>query len=419
MDIVSSKQTKKNYKKQLTAAGVVAAIAILIGAVFSVESGAGYIADKSTLVFATVTQGKLSVEVRGSGTLVPRDVHLLSAEVDGRVSEILQRSGARVEKGSAIVVLSNPELLKEIDAAQWEIKGKEAQNLAAKVSLESDLLALEEEVLNTRMSYNSTNLRLQAQKTLMAKNSFTISSIDFQTTELEAKQYAERLAVQNKRLERMRENLVAQESSRNAELEKLRNTLSKLDAQREALTVRATTDGILQDMNLELGESLDVGATVAKVAQHDKLMAQLRIQEVQVKDVAVGQLVIIDTRKSKINGQVTRIEPSVNNGFVYVEVEPTESLPPEARPDLSINGVIKVAEIQDTLYVDRPVFAQGNSFTQLYRVTDDGDYAERIDVQLGQASARHVEIIAGINAGQQIIVSDPSAWENNQIIRVN
>ena len=185
------------------------------------------------------------------------------------------------------------------------------------------------------------------------------------------------------------------------------------------LTVTASIDGTLQEMPLELGQQVALGANVGKISRHDSLMARLRIQETQIRDVAVGQKTIVDTRSSKVEGVVSRIDPAITGGTVQVDIDLAGALPPEAKPDMSVDGVIETAMAKDALYVSRPVFAQSFSKTTVYRLVDNGGAAERVPVELGRASTSQVEVLSGLKPGDRIIFSDPTAWEKYNRIVIN
>lgn len=420
MDIVreNTRQSGLSRNQWLMVAGGVLIVLVIIIAGRSFGN-ASYIADRDQLLIGTVQQGDFAVQVRGPGVLVPKNLYWLTAEAEGRVEQIFTKAGSLVEAGDPIVKLSNPETIKEVDANRWDLEALIAENHAAVVSMESELLAMEEELLNTRLSYDSKKLTLDAQDRLFELGNNTVSAIDYETTKLSVAQYSQRIAIQEEKLAKMRDNLVALQAAHEARVNKMRNTLRKAEAQVDALLVRATINGVLQEMPLELGQSVQIGANVAKLAQHDQLLAQLDIQEVQVREVALGQPVTIDTRNSEISGVVSRIDPVVNNGVVTVDVELNGELPAEARPDLSVNGVIEVAQMNNVLYAQRPVFAQSFSNGFIYRLTEDGSYADRVAVQLGQGSTSYIEVINGLSSGDRIIISDPSAWESHQRIQLN
>jgi multidrug efflux pump subunit AcrA (membrane-fusion protein) len=184
------------------------------------------------------------------------------------------------------------------------------------------------------------------------------------------------------------------------------------------LVVRATIDGIVQEMSLKLGQQVTRGTEAARIAPHDDLVALLDVQDFQIRDVVLGQVVTIDTRSSKTSGKVVRVDPAVRNGVVQVEVALTGALPSEARPDLSVEGVIDVERKRNALYVERPSSAQSHSTAAMYRISDSGSAASRVAVRLGRASTRHIEVLSGLKEGDKIVVSDSSAWESHEEILI-
>ena len=217
----------------------------------------------------------------------------------------------------------------------------------------------------------------------------------------------------------MGENLTAQNTARQADLNRLRKRVERMQQQVDELKVLASFDSIVLDVPLEVGQRVPMGANIAKLAQQDRLIAELRIPELQIRDVAVGNPVVIDTRNSLVNGVVSRIEPAVVGGNVQVDVAFPDGLPPDARADLSVEGRIKVADIDDTVYVDRPLFAQSQGRATFYRVSDDGRYAERTLVTLGQGSVSTVQVLEGLAPGDRIVTSDPTRFEAFDRFRIN
>lgn len=421
MDIVTSNsESKRRFgtKHWLIGGGAAAILGAVVMAATSI-GGATYIVDGDNLLYGSVARGDFAVQVRGAGVLAPKRLYWQSAEVDGTVSQVFVKAGSYVEVGDPLIKLSNPKLVKEVDATRWELEALMAEHHAEEVALESELLAFEEEVLNTRLDQQTEKLKLDAQDTLIERGFSATSGIDYETAKLAYAQFDERIAIQGARLQKKRDNLEALRQANEARVNKMRNTLAEAQGEADALLVRATVPGVLQEMALALGQSVTVGSNVAKLASRDELIAVLEIQEVQVRDVALEQAVTVDTRGSQVRGIVTRIDPVVQNGLVSVDVELLGQLPAEARADLSVNGTIQIAESNDTVFVQRPVFARSFSDTTLFKVSADGRYAERVAVALGQGSTQYIEIISGLAPGDRVVVSDPSDWEDHQRIQIN
>lgn len=416
MDIPVAPRKKWMQKKYWLIAGAALLLPVVVIATRGVSS-VSYIADASTLVFGDVQRGNFAVLVRGPGTLVPKDIRLVTSNVEGRVERIFSRAGTELKAGQPLIQLSNPALLTQREETQFELEALSAEFRAAQVSMQSQLLDLKAQALKAKLDYESAKFKLDLQSKLV--ESGTVSRLDYESTKASVTTGEQRWRTEEERVLKMGENLQSTVQAHAARLGKTRNSLERIKYQIESLTVSASIDGTLQEMPLELGQQIALGANVGKISRHDSLMARLRVQETQIRDVAVGQKTIIDTRSSKVEGVVSRIDPAITSGTVLVDIDITAALPPEAKPDMSIDGVIETAMASDALYVSRPVFAQSFSKTTVYRVADKGGAAERIPVELGRASTSQVEVLAGLKPGDRIIVSDPTAWEKYDRIVIN
>jgi multidrug resistance efflux pump len=380
---------------------------------------ADFVIDKDIVVYDQVKRGDFSVSVRGTGLLIPDNIQWLSANVEARVERIVVKAGKLVKKGDLIVELSNPQLVQLLEETQWELEAKEAESKAAKVEQMSSLLIQKALMLNAQLNYESSKLKQEAHTELFHKSTGAVSKIDYEQTRLETIQLKQRWEIQQDVLASMKENVQAQDNARTARLKKMKKTLERAQQQVNSLMIVATIDSVVQEVPVEPGQRIPMGANIAKLAQQDSLIAELQVPELQIRNVVIGQRVIIDTRNNKVVGVVSRVDPAVVNGNVQVDVKFIGDLPSDARPDLTVDGEIKIAELKDTLYVNRPIFAQSQSSTALYKISDDGDFAERITAKLGQGSVNQIQIIEGLNVGDKIIISDPSTWENYQKVRIN
>ncbi len=418
MDIARSKQKKTLNSKILSIVGLVSCGVLLLAYSYS-GSGGSYRIDKNTLLIDQVQRGELNVSVRGIGVLVPKDIRWIATEVQGRVERILIKPGAQVKAGDLLLELSNSQLVQQLEETKWELEALEAETLAQQVSLESDLLDQQAAVINAKLSHQRTMLTLNAQKTLLEQGTGVISQIDHEEVKIEVAQHKERWQLEIKRLAKRKENLAAQTVAYQARLNRMRRILQRVQSQVKGLHVKASMDSIVQEMPVELGQQVNSGTNLARLARKGKFIAELRIPEKLIQNVAIEQLVTIDTRTSKIQGRVSRIDPAVINGSVQIDVELIGAVPSEVRPDLTVEGVIEIAHLADTLYVKRPMFAK--SFTQVtvYLLDADGQNASKQEVSFGQVSSKYIQINAGLNSGEKIIVSDTSGWEEHQQISLN
>lgn len=418
MDISVTKQKKSLLWRVWPVALVVIAIAVGLNYSYSLLQ-ADYVVDGDTMVYGDVQRGNFSVLVRGSGLLVPDRIQWLSASVDAHVERVVVKPGKLVKKGELIIELSNPQLQQLREETKWELEAKIAESKASQVEQKSAILLQKAEMLNAKLNYESSKLKLDAQSELFAKKTGAVSKIDYEKSLLETRQFKERWHIQKVIWQTMTENIVAQDNARNSRLKKMQKTLERAEQQVNNLMVYASIDSVVQEVAVEPGQRISMGSNLAKLAQQDSLIAELQVAELLIGEVSIGQAVIIDTRNNQVSGVVSRVDPAVVNGSVQVDVSFTEALPSDARPDLSVDGVIKITDITDTLFVNRPVFAQSQSHSTLYKLNEEGDFADRTKVKLGKGSVNQIQIIEGLSLGDRVIISDPSSWQNFKKIRIN
>lgn len=418
LDISRTAQKKPKYTQFLIWALAFIVVASAIYYLWYLAQ-ASFSIDSNQIVTDSVKRGEFSVSVRGSGILVPRDIQWLSSNVEARVEKVIVKAGKSVKKGELIVKLSNPQLEQLLEETKWELEAKIAESEAAKVEQEALLLDQKSLMLDAKLNYESSKLKQDAQEQLYQSGSGVISKIDYEKTRLETIQLGQRLELQSARLEKVKQNIIVQSNARQARLNKMTKTLERAQQQVDSLMVVATLDSVVQEVPVEAGQRVNMGGNIAKLARKNDLIAELKIPEIQIRDVAIGQKVIIDTRNNKVFGTVSRVDPAVVNGSVQVDVSFTDNLPSDARPDLTVDGEIKISYIANTLFIDRPLFAQSQSTSSLYKVSSDGRFAEQVTVMLGKGSINQIEILNGLDVGETIIVSDPSIWQTHKKIRIN
>ena len=385
----------------------------------AVMGNATFIVKQNELVTAKVEQGRFQVNIRATGVLKPVNIRWVSAQVSGRVEQAFVKAGALVSKGQLLIQLSNPELHSELEKSRWEYEAKKAENHAAFVALESQFLDLENSVVEASYSYQSSKLKLDAETQLIAQKNATVSALDYQRSQLTVKQKMQYWLSQQQKVKKMSANLIATKTAQQARLGLVENNYQRMKDQVSSLSVKATMSGVVQKVSLVLGEQVQVGGSVVLIADQASLFAELQVQEIKVADISLGQTVVVDTRSNTILGEVIRIDPAVNAGMVQIDVKLNSELPNEARPDLTVDGLIEVSNIADALYVKRPVFAPRYRDAGLYKITDDYQFAQKQMVKLGQSSVNQIQIISGLQVGDEIIISDTSGWQEHQEVMIN
>ena len=416
MDIQRSDLKIKKRRKQILY-GVLGGIGILAaGVVIARLEPAAPSVERGTVWTDTVKRGEMLREVRGPGTLVPKAIRWIAAETDARVEEIVVKPGAVVEADTVILKLSNPVVEDALSAAQSEFISAEATYAARQTELESQLLDQRANMADVVSQYESARLGAEAEKDLAEKG--IIPRIQYQRSQLSAESLKVRMDIEHERITKTQQNIGKQLEAERARIDQLARTRDLRQRQADALQLKAGIAGVLQQVPVEEGQQVLAGSNLARVARPDVLMAELRIAETQAKDIVIGQPVKVDTRNGIVAGEVMRIDPAVLNGTVQVDVDLTGTLPPGARPDLSVDGTVEIERLDDVLYVGRPAFGQPETQTTLFRIGADGQ-ALRVPVQLGRASVNLIEITQGLAEGEQVILSDTSAWDQYDRIRLN
>jgi HlyD family secretion protein len=375
--------------------------------------------EMSTLWPDTVKRGPMLREVRGLGTLVPEDTLLIPATTDGRVERIIVYPGTPVKADTTVMILTSQELETATLDAEFALKAAEADYENLKVTLEKTKIDLQANAAQVGADYNTAKLQADRDSEL-AKEGLS-SSLDAKISAVKAQQLGERYELEQRRISINTAAEEAQLAAQKVKLEQLRAEYKLKKSQLEQLTVKAGFDGMLQQLStpVEVGQKVTAGTPLGKVAQPSKLKAELKIAETQVKDIVIGQPAVIDTRNGLIEGRVKRIDPSVLNGTVTVDVALKGPLPAAARPDLSVDGTIQLEKLENVVFVGRPVFGQQDATVQLFRVEPEGKFANKVKVTFGKASVNTIEVKDGLQVGDKVILSDMSTYDSYDRIRLN
>jgi HlyD family secretion protein len=414
MDIPRPEIKRQKRKRQLMLGGAaVAALAVVTVVLARLEPAAPSVARASVWV-DTVREGEMVVQVRGPGTLVPREIRWLAALSAGRVERLVVLPGTAVEADTILVEMSNPDLMRQAEEARYGLEIAKATFAEFELQVRSGELDQKAAVAQARAAYEGERLKAEAQRASEA-----VAEIDVRRSELNAESLKAAYDIQVERLNQLGATVKAQISAQRAKLAQEQNKYDRVLDQVAALQVRAGVAGVVQQVEVEVGEQVQPGANIARVARPDELMAELRVAETQARDVQVGQLVEVDTRNGVVPGRVTRIDPAVQEGTVQVDVELTGPLPRGARPDQSVDGTIEIERLAQAIFTGRPTYGQRNTTIKLFKLVDGGDYAVQVPVELGLMSVNSAEIRQGLMPGDEVILSDTSAWDENDRIRLN
>jgi HlyD family secretion protein len=375
--------------------------------------------DRSSVWIDTVKRGPMERQVRGLGRLTPKEIYWIPAAVESRVLQIVRRAGLDpVKANDVLMILSNPDKELEAESAAWQVKQDEATLANLKVKLESDKLDQRASLAELESQY--TQAKLTADRDLELTRLNLKSDLESKLSVDRANELEKRVALQKQRLSIGDDSIKAQIEAEQVTLERSRAAYELKKKQVDQLTIRAGIDGVLQEVDVEVGQRVPAGTILAKVADPTKLKAELKIAETQMKgDVRVGLDATIDTRNGLIPGRVIRIDPAAQNGTVTVDVALLGALPQGARPELSVDGTIEIERLPDVVYVGRPVSGEPDSTIGLFKLDPDRKGAEHVNVKLGRASVNTIEVKDGLKVGDQVILSDMSQWDSQPRIRLN
>ena len=417
MDVPRAGVAKKKRQKRIMMIGAI--VLVLIAATFGLSrlKPAVPSIDRSTVWIDTVKRGPMIRQVRGLGTLVPEEIRWIAARTEGRVDKIIVRPGAQVEPDTVLIELTSPEVEQAARDAESQLKAAEAELTTLRANLQRELLEQEANAAKVQSEFKQAKMENETNDNL-AKNGL-VASLTHKTSAIKAEDLAARSEIEMKRLEFARQNIEPQLAAKQAEVDQVRALARIRNDEMEQLKVRAGFTGVLQQLPVEVGQRVTPGTNLARVADPTKLKAEIKIAETQAKDIQIGLPASIDTRNGVVPGTVARVDPAVEQGTVRVDVKLEGELPRGARPDLSVDGTIELERLDNVVYVGRPAFGQENNTVGIFKLVAGTNEAVRTPVKLGRSSVNTIEIISGLEPGDQVILSDTSAMDAHERIRLN
>jgi HlyD family secretion protein len=417
MDIQRPSQAKAKLRKRIIIGSAAGLALIAVTVLLARLKPAVPSVDRSLVWVDTVKRGPMVRQVHGPGTLVPVDIRWIAARTQGRVERIVLLPGAEVSPDSIILVLSNPDVTQAAIDTESQLKSDEAELANLKFTVQQAVLNSEAAAASAKAAYEEARLNSQVDEALFKDG--LVSELDLRLKRVTAEQNETMNAIAQKQFAFAQNSVAPQLAVEQAKVDQARANARLKLAEADALNVRAGMTGILQVVPVEVGAQVTPGTNLARVADPTRLKAQIQIAETQAKDVQIGQSAEIDTRNGIATGKVSRVDPSVQNGTVTVDVALPVELPKGARPDLSVDGVVELEHLDDVVYVGRPAFGQEHSTANIFRLDPDGVYADRSQVELGRSSVNTIEIVKGLVPGDKVILSDMSQWDAHDRIKLN
>jgi multidrug resistance efflux pump len=416
MDVV---KTKNSSFFKLTKGNMLVGLIVVIGVLiyFAVAKNAAVSVDRESLLIESVQQGNLEVIIEGYGTLTSAKQQLITSFSSATVKEIVLKPGAHVSANSVIVRLENPELVLQVENEEQELIQVQANLRQLKLNNQREILNESANLAEITARFDTAALKRAAEEKLIKQG--IVSQLTYQQSVLDEKQLKQRTAILKQRIDQLK--LVHNESV-NIQFERVKQQQGRLnnaESRLDKLTVRAGFDGVLQRLSVELGQSLTAGQEVALIGSVTDLIALIRVPQSQAQLITIGKVAIIDTRRDKIEGVVSRIDPIVDNNTVEIEIALPAQLPASARPQLSVDGVIVADTLQNVKYIKRPAGAKSNTNASLYRLNTQ-ENATAQDLRFGAQAGQFIQVLSGASVGEQFIISDLSNLQaTNQTISIH
>ncbi len=419
MDIIRDTKPQKKKKRLLWSLVGVSALALTIFVPRLLPTAVPTV-DAATVWRDTVEHGTMIRQVRGPGTLVPEQMRWITAVTAGRIEQILSLPGAQVSDGDLIMRMSNPDVDMQLLQAQQQLSQAIAGLAQLRTSLQTQELTQRGTVATVRTQYLDARRVYETNQRLFDENPDLVARADLERSRESMEELRLRLQVEEERLSVMEQTSGDQVAAQEDQIDRLRELVQFNQQRLQSMQVTVPVGGVLAALEIPLqeGQWVQSGQNLSRVVVPGRLKAEIRITQTQAQDIVIGQTALIDTRTDTIQGTVTRIDPAVRNGTVTIDVSLPPDLPPSARPDLSVDGNVIIERLDDVTHVGRPTFGQPNQQVSIFKLTSDGDFADRITIRLGASSVNDIQVLEGLQAGDVVILSDMSRWDGFDRVRL-
>ena len=398
-------------------------VAIVAAAVLALGSGGVLLAsidfstqrvDSTSLSIETVQHGTMEVKVAANGQLLSRNIEQLAARVPGRVARADLKPGAVVEVGQVLVELTNPQLTASAEEAQSAYEGAVAELQAAEAELQTGMM--NQELVLTQVHFNAEKAKAKNEADEDMASNGLISALELKRSRLELELLRQTHEIEANRLRKVRDNIQVQLAVRRSRVAQLARALERARTQEADLKVVAGIRGIVQAISVEVGQQLQPGSPIGRIAQQEQLYAELKVPAREATQVHAGQKVVIDTRNGIVNGVVSRVDPGVTDGTVAVDVDLQGALPAGTRPQLQVEGTIYVTRLPNALYAGKPAYVKNDADVAVYKLDPAGRYATRTKIKVGKVSLHHMQVLQGLRPGDRIITSEIGEWQGQDRI---
>jgi HlyD family secretion protein len=419
LDIIRDTKPQRKRKRILWIVGGVSLLALAIFGTRLLPTAVPAV-DSATVWQDTVEHGTMIRQVRGPGTLIPEQTRWITAETAGRIEQIMSLPGTNVDQGDVIMRMSNPDVDMALLTAQQQVSQTRASVAQLRTSLQTQELTQRGTIASLRTSFLDADRNYQTNQRLFDENPDLVAQADLDRSRELVEELSIRFEIEESRLEVMESTAQVQIDAQEDQIDRL-EALVQFNADRlSSMQVDVPVGGVLAPLEIPLqeGQWVQSGQQLSRVVVPGRLKAEIRITQTQAQDIVIGQVALIDTRTDTIEGSVTRIDPAVRSGTVTIDVSLPDDLPGSARPDLSVDGNVIIERLDEVTYVGRPTFGQANQRVSIFKVTEDGAFADRVTIQLGASSVNDMQVLEGLVEGDVVILSDMSRWDGYDRVRL-
>lgn len=407
-------KSKSSQIKSAALIGIVVVVLLSGGFTLANIDFSTHRVDRDKLSIETVQQGTMEVKVSANGQLLSRNIEQLAAQVAGRVAKKNVKAGAVVQEGQVLLELTNPDLVASAEESQSAWAGAVAELQASEADLQNSILSQEVVVTQAEVNLEKADLKTKDDRVLAGYG--IISTMELKRSELDADQLKKTYAIEDSRLKKLRGNLQTQLAVKRSRVTELARALERAKTKAGSLKVVAGISGIVQAIDVEVGQQLQPGSPIGRIAKQDQLYAELKVPARDATQVQIGQSVVVDTRNGTVNGVVTRVDPGVTDGTVVVDVDLNGTLPDGARPQLAVEGVLYISKLPNTLYVGKPSYVKNDASITVYKLDSSGHYATRVPIKAGRVSLNYMQVLQGLKAGDRIITSEIGGFQDQERI---
>jgi HlyD family secretion protein len=410
--VISKVEQRKALRKQIIKASVgIAAIVIVIILIISLMQ---LTLNRKDLHISTVDKGTIEVSVNASGKVVPAFEEIINSPINSRIVEIYKKGGDAVEVGTPILKLdlqtAETEYRKLLDEEQM----RRLQLKQLSLSNRSKLSEMEMNLKIFRMELNRKEVELRNERYLDSLGAGTTDKVrqvelNFRVGQLQLNEEEQKYTNEQSLSE-------ADLKVKELELNIFRKGLAEAKRTLEDAQIRSPRKAILTYVNNEVGAQVSQGSRVAIVSDLSHFKVEGEIADTYGDRIAVGSRAVVKIGNDKLSGVVSDVTPLSKNGVISFTVQLEDDHHPRLRSGLKTDVYVMNAIKEEVLRIANASYYVGKGEYELFVV--NGDQLVKRKVQLGESNFEFVEVISGLQPGDEVVVSDMSNYQDKKKLKL-